>query len=167
MPAARCGGAREIARARSRISLRRAPQHEKLVAADGGLGAKIADRLGRGLLDGGKALLETKRVQALVIGVELVEIDDIGILLVRLDALDDLVFDIVQGLGVGWWADFPPRARCRARQPQFVGDAIDVEVEKNRGGRTVTWAGWLSRARMRAMADGRVPGTLTISAACW
>ena len=110
-----------------------ATQDEKLVAADGGFGAKIADRLRRGLLDGRKALLETERVHPLVIGVELVEIDDIGILLVRLDALDDLVFDVVQRLRVGWSADFPPRARCRAR-PTRIRRRRD-----RRSGREKSW----------------------------
>ena len=42
------------------VFVQASPQHEQLIAADGGLGAEIADRLGRRLLDGGKALLEAK-----------------------------------------------------------------------------------------------------------
>ena len=114
-----------------------AAQHEKLVAADGGFRAKIADRLRRGLLDGGKALLEAECVQPLVIGVKLVEIDDIGILLVSLDALDDLVFDVVESLRVGGRPIFRPALVAECDQAKFVGNAVDVQVEKNRGGRTI------------------------------
>ena len=80
---------------------------------------------------------KAERVQPLVIGVKLVEIDDVGILLVRLDALDDLVLDVVHRLGVGCRPIFRAALAAERGQPEFVGDAIDVQVEKNRGSRAI------------------------------
>jgi hypothetical protein len=77
-----------------------AAQYEQLIAPHGGLGAKIADRFGRGLLNGCKALFEAERSQAFVIGVEVVDIDAVRILLVRFNSFDNLMFDIIQGLCV-------------------------------------------------------------------
>ena len=117
------------------------PQHEQLITPDGGLGAEIADRLGCGLLDGGKALLEGKRGEAFVIGMQVIEIDAVGILLVRLDLLDDLVLDIVQGLRIAGGPVLRAALAALDREPQFVGDAIHVEIEENRGGRAVSVGG--------------------------
>src|SRR5436189_3725099 len=73
---------------------------KQFVAADGGLGAEIPDRLRGRLLNDRKALLEAQRSDAIVVGVQVVEIDRMRILLVGLDALDNLVLDIVEGLRV-------------------------------------------------------------------
>jgi hypothetical protein len=118
-----------------------AAQDEEFVAADGGFGAKVANRFRCGLLDGGKALLEGECVHPLVIGVKMFEIDDVRILFVGLDALDHLVLDVVHGLGVGRGAAFRAAFAAECGQPQFVGHAIDVEVEKDGGCRAIMVGG--------------------------
>ena len=118
-----------------------AAQHEQLIAADGGFGAKIADSFRRSLLDGRKAFLEAERVHPLVIGVKLVEIDDVRILFVGLDALDDLVFDIVHRLRVRRRPIFRAALASERSQSEFVRDAVDVQVEKNRGCRAIMVGG--------------------------
>ena len=77
-----------------------ATQHEQFIAADRGFGPEIAHCFRRGLLNGREALFETEGGQAFVVGVNVVEIDAVRILLVRLDSLDDLMFDIIQGLRI-------------------------------------------------------------------
>ena len=123
------------------VFIEAAAQHEQFIAADGGLGAEIADRFRRGLLDGRKPLLEGERGEALVVGVQVIEIDGVGILLVRLDPLDDLVLDIVGGLRIAGGAVLRAALAAIGREPQLVGDAIDVEIEKDRGGRAVSVGG--------------------------
>src|ERR1700733_12463016 len=68
---------------------------------------------------------------------QVIEIDAVGILLVRLDPLDDSVLDIVQGLRIAGGAVLRAALAALDGEPQLVGDAIDVEIEKNRGGRAV------------------------------
>ena len=38
-------------------------------------------------------------------------------------------------------ADFRPALAAERGQPEFVGDAIDVQVEKNRGSRAIMMGG--------------------------
>ena len=51
-------------------------------------------------MNGREALFETEGGQAFVVGVNVVEIDAVRILLVRLNSLDDLMFNIIQGLRI-------------------------------------------------------------------
>jgi hypothetical protein len=74
------------------------PQREQLVAADGGLSTEIAHRFGCSLLDGGETLLEAQRRHAFIIGVQVIQVERVRVLLVRFDAFDDLMFDVVQCL---------------------------------------------------------------------
>jgi hypothetical protein len=60
---------------------------------------------------------------------------------VSLDALDDLVFDIVHRLRVGRRTIFCPTLSSKRGQSEFVRDAIGVQVEKNRGGWAIMMGG--------------------------
>jgi hypothetical protein len=73
--------------------------------------------------------------------VKLFEIDDVCILFMRLDALDDLVLDIVHGLRIGRWPAFRTPFAAERNQAQLIGDAIDIEIEKNRGRRAIMVGG--------------------------
>jgi hypothetical protein len=116
-------------------------QHEKFVAADGGFGAKISNCFRRGLLDRRKTLFEAERIHPLVIRVKLVEVDDVRILFVSLDALDDLVFDIIHRLCVGRWPIFRASLTPERGQSKFVRDAVNVQIEKDGGCRAIVVGG--------------------------
>jgi hypothetical protein len=51
------------------------------------------------------------------------------------------VLDIVQRLRVGCRPIFRPALAAERGQPEFVGDAIDVQVKKNRGSRAIMMGG--------------------------
>jgi hypothetical protein len=60
---------------------------------------------------------------------------------VSLDALDDLVLDIVHRLCVGRWPIFRAPLAAEHGQSKFVSDAVDVQVEKDRGCRAIMMGG--------------------------
>ena len=102
---------------------------------------KIAHRFRRGLLNGRKAFLETEGGQAFIVGVDVIEIDDVGILLVRLNSFDDLMFNIIQRLGVAGRPVLRATFGSKRAEPQFVCDAIHIQIEKDRGCRAIVMGG--------------------------
>ncbi len=122
-----------------------AAQREQLVAAHGGLGPEIAHRLGGGLLDDGKPLFEAQRRHALVIGVQVIEVKGVRILLVGFDALDDLMLDIVQRLRLGCRPVLRAALLSLGGELHVVGDAIHIQVEKDRGCRAIRMRGLIQQ----------------------
>jgi hypothetical protein len=87
----------------------------------------------------------------------MIEIDAVGILLVRLDPLGDSVLDIVHGLRVARGPVLRAALAAKGREPQLVGDAVHAEIEENRGGRAVS-VGGLAQQGPNAR-DGRKAGS--------
>ena len=114
-----------------------ATQPEQLIAADGGLRSKIPNRLGSSLLNGREALFEAQGRNAIVVGVNVVEVNRVRCLLMRLDPFNNLMLNVVQGLGICGRAVLRTAFLASSDKPQFVGNAIDIQVKKDGSRRTI------------------------------
>jgi hypothetical protein len=78
---------------------------------------------------------------------------------VRLDPLHDLVLDIVGALRVAGGPVLRPALAPRRLEPQLVGDAIHVEIEKHGRGRAVSVGGLAQQGPDARDGRGAVSGS--------